>query len=164
MFNLFKKKNNNNTVEVLAPLTGTTVAIEEVPDPVFSEKMMGEGIAIKPTTNTVVAPFKGTVKMIMPNSGHAVGLVSEAGLEVLIHVGMDTVSLEGEGFEVLTEVDAKVEPGDPLIKFDTALLESKGMDTLTMIVVTNPGDLVPDQFLTNNEVKAAEGVIMVYKK
>ena len=105
MLNLFKKK--SKSVEVLAPLTGTTLSIEEVPDPVFSEKMMGEGIAIKPTTDTVVAPFKGTVKMLMPNSGHAVGLLSEDGLEILIHVGMDTVSLEGEGFEVLTEVEAK---------------------------------------------------------
>ena len=121
MLNLFKKK--SKSVEVLAPLTGTTVSIEEVPDPVFSEKMMGEGIAIKPTTDTVVAPFKGTVKMLMPNSGHAVGLLSEDGLEILIHVGMDTV-----------------------------------------VVVTNPGDFQPEQFLTNKEVKAANDPIMVYKK
>ena len=155
MLNLFKKK--SKSVEVLAPLTGTTLSIEEVPDPVFSEKMMGEGIAIKPTTDTVVAPFKGTVKMLMPNSGHAVGLLSEDGLEILIHVGMDT-------FEVLTEVEAKVEPGDPLIKFDEAFLKSKEMDTLTMVVVTNPGDFQPEQFLTNKEVKAANDPIMVYKK
>ena len=162
MLKLFKKK--SKSVEVLAPLTGTTLSIEEVPDPVFSEKMMGEGIAIKPTTDTVVAPFKGTVKMLMPNSGHAVGLLSEDGLEILIHVGMDTVSLEGEGFEVLTEVEAKVEPCDPLIKFDEAFLKSKEMDTLTMVVVTNPGDFQPEQFLTNKEVKAANDPIMVYKK
>ena len=149
MLNLFKKK--SKSVEVLAPLTGTTLSIEEVPDPVFSEKMMGEGIAIKPTTDTVVAPFKGTVKMLMPNSGHAVGLLSEDGLEILIHVGMDTV-------------EAKVEPGDPLIKFDEAFLKSKEMDTLTMVVVTNPGDFQPEQFLTNKEVKAANDPIMVYKK
>lgn len=162
MLNLFKKK--SKVVEVLAPLTGTTVPIEEVPDPVFSEKMMGEGIAIKPTTNTVVAPFKGTVKMIMPNSGHAVGLLSEEGLEILIHVGMDTVSLEGAGFEVLTEVEAKVEPGTPLIKFDEAFLKSKGMDTLTMVVVTDPGDFKPEQTLVNKEVKAAADLILTYKK
>ena len=162
MLNLFKKK--NKSVTVLAPLTGTTIPIEEVPDPVFSEKMMGEGIAIKPTSDTVVAPFKGTVKMIMPNSGHAVGLVSEDGLEILIHVGMDTVALEGAGFEVLTEVEAKVEPGDPLIKFDEEFLKAKELDTLTMIVVTNPGDLQPEQFLTNKDVLAATDVIMVYKK
>ena len=162
MLNMFKKK--SKVVEILAPLTGTTVAIEEVPDPVFAEKMMGEGIAIKPTTNTVVAPFKGTVKMLMPNSGHAVGLVSDDGIEVLIHVGMDTVSLEGEGFEVVTEVEAAVEPGEPLIIFDEALLKEKGMDTLTMIVVTNPGDLQPDQFMINKEVLAATDAIMLYKK
>lgn len=162
MLNLFKKKSKE--VEILAPLTGITVAIEEVPDPVFSEKMMGEGIAIKPTSNTVVAPFKGVVKMIMPNSGHAVGLVNEVGLELLIHVGMDTVSLEGEGFEVVTEVDAKVEPGDPLIIFDEALLKEKGMDTLTMIVVTNAGELQPSQFMVNKEVTAAEDTIISYKK
>ena len=77
---------------------------------------------------------------------------------------MDTVSLEGEGFEVLTEVEAKVESGDPLIKFDEAFLKSKEMDTLTMVVVTNPGDFQPEQFLTNKEVKAANDPIMVYKK
>lgn len=79
-------------------------------------------------------------------------------------MGVDTVSLEGEGFEVLTEVEAKVEPGDPLIKFDEAFLKSKEMDTLTMVVVTNPGDFQPEQFLTNKEVKAANDPIMVYKK
>ena len=98
MLNLFKKK--SKSVEVLAPLTGTTLSIEEVPDPVFSEKMMGEGIAIKPTTDTVVAPFRGSVKCYA-QCGHAVGLLSEDGLEILIHVGMDTVSLEAR-FEVFS--------------------------------------------------------------
>lgn len=162
MLNIFKKK--NKLVEVLAPLTGTTVAIEEVPDPVFAQKMMGEGIAIRPTTNTVVAPCKGTVKMLMPNSGHAVGLVSDEGMEILIHVGMDTVSLKGEGFEVVTQVEAKVEIGDPLIIFNEALLKEKGMDTLTMVVVTNPKDLQPDQIIINQEVVAAANAIMIYKQ
>lgn len=162
MLNLFKKK--GKPISVLAPLSGITVPIEEVPDPVFSEKMMGEGIAIRPTNNTVVAPFKGTVKMIMPKSGHAAGLLSDDGLEVLIHVGMDTVSLEGEGFEVLTTVGSKIEIGDPLIKFDEEFLKSKGMDTLTMIIVTNPGDFKPDQFLTNKNVITAQDEIMIYQK
>lgn len=162
MFNFFKKK--NNVLEIKAPLTGKTVAIEEVPDPVFAEKMMGEGIAIQPTTDTVVAPFKGTVKMLMPNSGHAVGIECENGLEVLIHVGMDTVSLQGEGFDVLTQVDAKVEPGDPLIRFDADFLKSKDMDPLTMLIVTNPDDFQPDQFFVGKDVTAGQDTIMIYKK
>lgn len=161
MLNLFKKK--IKSLEILAPLTGKTVPIEEVPDPVFSEKMMGEGIAIKPTNNTIVAPFNGTVKMLMPNSGHAIGLLSDEGIEVLIHIGMDTVSLEGKGFNVLTGVDTKIEVGDPLIEFDEEFLKEQGMDTITMIVVTNPGDYKPDQFLNNIDVKTGEP-IMIYKK
>lgn len=161
MLNIFKKK--SKSLEILAPLTGKTVPIEEVPDPVFSEKMMGEGIAIKPTNNTIVAPFNGIVKMLMPNSGHAIGLLSDEGIEVLIHIGMDTVSLEGKGFNVLTGVDTKIEVGDPLIEFDEEFLKEQGMDTITMIVVTNPGDYKPDQFLNNVDVKTGEP-IMIYKK
>ena len=135
MLNLFKKK--SKSVEVLAPLTGTTLSIEEVPDPVFSEKMMGEGIAIKPTTDTVVAPFKGTVKMLMPNSGHAVGLLSEDGLEILIHVGMDTVELQGKYFKPHVKAGDRVKTGDMLLTFDKEAIEKEGYETVTPVIVSN---------------------------
>lgn len=94
-FGLFKKKG----VDLLAPLNGTIIPLEEVPDPVFSQKMMGEGVAIQPTGGHVYAPFSGEIIMITPTK-HAIAIRSKSGVEVLIHIGLETVSLKGEGFKL----------------------------------------------------------------
>ena len=156
--NLLKRK-----IRLFSPVNGESISISEVKDEVFANKLIGDGIAFKLYEDMIYSPCTGEITAIA-STKHAIGIRGKNGIEILLHVGMDTVSLEGEGFEVLTEVEAKVEPGDPLIKFDEAFLKSKEMDTLTMIVVTNPGDFQPEQFLTNKEVKAANDPIMVYKK
>lgn len=133
MFNFFKK---NKTVELVSPMTGKLIPIEEVPDKVFAEKMIGDGVAIKPTDGKIVSPVDGTVATIFPTN-HAIGLVTKEGLEILIHIGLDTVELNGEGFNRLTKKDARVKKGDPLMEFDPKFVEAKGKSPITPIIITN---------------------------
>lgn len=134
MLNLFKKKKKKITIK--SPINGMTVKLEEVPDEVFSQKALGEGIAIKPTSDVIVSPIKGKVAMIMEESKHAIAITSKDGFQILIHIGLDTVNLRGEGFTVLTSVDSEVEVGTPLIKFDENILKLKNISSITMLVIT----------------------------
>lgn len=161
MLNIFKKK--TTTIEIKSPLDGVTKSIETVEDPVFAQKMMGEGIAIQPSSKTVVSPIQGKVKMLLPTSGHAIGLVDTHGIEILIHIGMDTVSLQGEGFEVLVNVDQEVAIGQPLITFDKEALEAKGIDCITMMVITDANGHQPVSFLLDQQVEASKDTIITYK-
>ncbi|MBO0927312.1 PTS transporter subunit IIABC [Staphylococcus sp. 30400_3112M30941] len=120
---------------VHAPLTGEVTSLSEVPDQVFSEKMMGDGIAIKPSQGEVRAPFNGKVQMIFPTK-HAIGLVSDSGLELLIHIGLDTVKLNGEGFTLHVEEGQEVKQGDLLISFDLDYIRSNAKSDITPIIVT----------------------------
>ncbi|HDP5789075.1 TPA: PTS transporter subunit IIABC [Staphylococcus aureus] len=120
---------------VHAPLTGEVTPLSEVPDQVFSEKMMGDGIAIKPSQGEVRAPFNGKVQMIFPTK-HAIGLVSDSGLELLIHIGLDTVKLNGEGFTLHVEEGQEVKQGDLLINFDLDYIRNHAKSGITPIIVT----------------------------
>ncbi|HCZ1081875.1 TPA: PTS transporter subunit IIABC [Staphylococcus aureus] len=120
---------------VHAPLTGEVTPLSEVPDQVFSEKMMGDGIAIKPSQGEVHAPFNGKVQMIFPTK-HAIGLVSDSGLELLIHIGLDTVKLNGEGFTLHVEEGQEVKQGDLLINFDLDYIRNHAKSDITPIIVT----------------------------
>lgn len=120
---------------VHAPLTGEVTSLSEVPDQVFSEKMMGDGIAIKPSQGEVRAPFNGKVQMIFPTK-HAIGLVSDSGLELLIHIGLDTVKLNGEGFTLHVEEGQEVKQGDLLINFDLDYIRNHAKSDITPIIVT----------------------------
>lgn len=120
---------------VQAPLTGEVTPLSEVPDQVFSEKMMGDGIAIKPSQGEVRAPFNGKVQMIFPTK-HAIGLVSDSGLELLIHIGLDTVKLNGEGFTLHVEEGQEVKQGDLLINFDLDYIRNHAKSDITPIIVT----------------------------
>lgn len=121
---------------VFAPLSGEVIPITEVPDPVFAEKMMGDGLAFKPQDGLVLSPVKGKVVNIFPTK-HALGLVSITGLQVLVHVGIDTVKLRGQGFELLAEQEQEVEVGDPLLRFDLECLARQAKSAVTPIVFTN---------------------------
>lgn len=141
MFNkLFGKKEVKKEETVIAPLTGKIVNIEEVPDPTFAQKMMGDGIAIEPTEGVVVSPVDGEIVQFF-HTKHAIGIQSEAGAEILIHVGLETVSMNGEGFEGHVNVGDKVKAGDKLLSFDLDLIKEKAASTVTPIVITN-GDAV----------------------
>ncbi|HCT5271678.1 TPA: PTS transporter subunit IIABC [Staphylococcus aureus] len=120
---------------VHAPLTGEVTPLSEVPDQVFSEKMMGDGIAIKPSQGEVRAPFNGKIQMIFPTK-HAIGLVSDSGLELLIHIGLDTVKLNGEGFTLHVEEGQEVKQGDLLINFDLDYIRNHAKSDITPIIVT----------------------------
>ncbi|HAR2878660.1 TPA: PTS transporter subunit EIIC [Staphylococcus aureus] len=120
---------------VHAPLTGEVTPLSEVPDQVFSEKMMGDGIAIKPSQGEVRAPFNGKIQMIFPTK-HAIGLVSDSGLELLIHIGLDTVKLNGEGFTLHVEEGQEVKQGDLLINFDLDYIRNHAKSDITTIIVT----------------------------
>ena len=133
MLNFFKK---NKTIELVSPITGNILPMEEVPDKVFSDKMMGDGLAIEPSEGKILSPVDGTIVTIFPTN-HAIGLESKEGLEILIHIGLDTVELQGEGFNRITEEGQKVKKGDLLMEFDIEKIQVAGKSTITPIVITN---------------------------
>lgn len=124
---------------ISAPLNGEVVALENVNDPVFSSGAMGKGAAIKPSGNQVVAPFDGEVQIAFP-TGHAYGLKSDKGAEVLIHIGIDTVSLDGKGFDAKVQANQRIKKGDVLATFDSSVITEAGLDDTTMVIVTNTAD------------------------
>ena len=125
--------------DIYAPGTGHIIPLSEVPDKVFSEKMMGDGIGFVPEKGDIVAPFDGTVKTIFPTK-HAIGLESDTGIEVLIHIGIDTVKLNGEGFESLVDVNEPVTQGQPLMKINLAYLKEHAPSVVTPVIITNQDD------------------------
>ena len=124
------------TLKLRQPVPGTVVALDTVPDKTFADGLLGSGVAIEPSVGTVVAPADGTLEMVF-KTGHAVALVLDGGEELLIHVGLDTVEMKGEGFQILTQKGARVTAGTPLLKFDIAKIKAAGHPTVTPVVVTN---------------------------
>ena len=127
---------DTGAVTVLSPLEGTAVALSEVPDPVFGGGIMGPGVAIEPTGTTVYAPGAGVVVAAQP-TGHAFGLQLDNGAEVLIHVGIDTVNLKGDGFDVYVKNGDRVEAGTPLVSFDPEVIKAAGYPLITPVIVLN---------------------------
>lgn len=132
--------NTDMTQEIIAsPLTGIVVPLSDVPDPVFSCGAMGKGLAVEPTEGLVVAPVHGEISTIFP-TGHAIGIKSENGVEILIHVGMDTVQLNGNGFKSFVQTGDKVVSGEKLVEFDIEVIRAAGLSPITPIIVTNTND------------------------
>lgn len=121
---------------IYSPLSGKVVALGDVNDSVFSSGTMGDGIAIKPTNGEVVSPVNGKVVSLFP-TGHAIGLESDYGEEVLIHIGIDTVDMNGEGFEAVVREGDMVKKGQLLIKFNSQTILNVGLEDTVMIIVTN---------------------------
>ena len=136
---LFKKKQPNNQDPMLVPLKGKFVNLEAVPDPVFAEKMMGDGFAIDPADGTIVSPIDGEVITIFPTK-HAISLKSKQGREILIHVGLETVQLNGDGFTALVMDGQKIKKGQELLKVDFEAIKEKVPSILTPVVFTNLGE------------------------
>ncbi|MBR0573399.1 MULTISPECIES: PTS glucose transporter subunit IIA [Pasteurellaceae] len=134
------KKTEAKEVKIYAPLTGEIVSLEDVPDVVFSEKIVGDGVAIRPTGDTLVAPVNGTIGKIF-ETNHAFSIESEDGVELFVHFGVDTVELKSEGFTRIAAEGQKVKVGDPIIKFDLALLEEKAKSVLTPVVISNMDEI-----------------------
>ena len=144
---------------VTAPLSGRVIPMEEIPDQVFSQGILGEGVGIEPTGNVVVAPADATVCSVMEDSRHAVGLTLDNGAELLIHVGIDTVSMNGDGFQLHVKEGDRVHLGDKLITFDPEKIKAAGHPTTTAFLVTDPGDLAPT-FETNVDAQAGRTVVI----
>ncbi|WP_067841880.1 beta-glucoside-specific PTS transporter subunit IIABC [Amphibacillus sediminis] len=130
---------NRNQSEVYAPIKGEVVALENVKDDAFSTMAMGKGIAIEPTEGIVYAPFDGKVEVLFKTK-HAIGLRSNEGVELLIHIGIDTVKLEGKHFEALVSVHDTIKQGQELIRFNISEIKQAGYDCITPIIITNTGD------------------------
>ena len=138
---LFGSKDNKGAeVEIYAPLSGEIVNIEDVPDVVFSEKIVGDGIAIRPTGNKIVAPIDGVIGKIF-ETNHAFSMESREGVELFVHFGIDTVELKGEGFTRIAEEGQEVKKGDVIIEFDLPLLEAKAKSVLTPVVISNMDEI-----------------------
>ncbi|WP_223700431.1 PTS sugar transporter subunit IIA [Sutcliffiella deserti] len=121
---------------IYAPLSGKVTELTEVPDPTFSQQMMGDGLAILPSEGEVVAPVDGEIVQFF-HTKHAIGIRSDMGAEILIHVGLETVSMNGAGFEGHVKEGDRVKAGDKLISFDMNLIKEKASSTITPIVITN---------------------------
>lgn len=145
------------TEEVYSVADGQVVALEQVKDPVFAQKMMGDGFAVEPANGNIVSPVSGTVSSIFPTK-HALGIVTEAGLEVLVHIGLDTVSLEGKPFTVHVAEGQKVAAGDLLVTADLDAIRSAGRETSTVVVFTN-GDAIKSVKLEKTGSLAAKTAV-----
>ena len=137
------------SIVVTAPFSGTLVPLSEVPDETFASGVLGEGIAIEPSDGLFCSPVDGTVETIAETK-HAIGFAADNGLEILVHVGLETVSLNGEGFEILVKEGDRVKAGQPVAKADLALIRERGLKTITSIVLTGGAD--------DMELRCAEGI------
>lgn len=161
MFKNILKRNKNKLLYAFTD--GVSVDISEVKDEVFSQKMMGEGIAIKPSINKIFSPCDGTIVTIMKESKHAIGIRTEDGVEILIHVGLDTVNLKGEGFNLYCEEEKYVKKGELLLEFDKELLKEKGIEDITMLIIPNLNDHEILNFHIGEIMKVKESPIIEYK-
>ena len=147
---MFFKKKEKEMKKLLAPVSGKLIAIEKVNDPVFAQKMMGDGFAMKTSDGIIVSPVEGTIVTVFPTK-HAVTINSVDGREVLIHLGVDTVSLKGEGFETFVEENQKVKVGDKLVKMDVEFIEKNAKSSMPIVVFTNLSE--------GESVKLVEGTV-----
>ena len=130
-------------ISIQSPLAGRAKNLSEAPDPVFAQGVMGQGVVIEPTEGELVAPVDGVVSVLFPTK-HAIGLVSDEGLELLMHIGMDTVNLDGDGFAAHVKQGDRVSAGDTLISFDMAAIQAAGYPVATPVIVTNQNDFQTD--------------------
>ena len=148
----------DNNKEIKNPLSGKVLPLSKVEDAVFSSGAMGNGIAIDPTDNKVYAPFDGTVEFIAETK-HAIGLKSDDGVELLIHVGMDTVKMNGKGFDVKTKVNERVKEGDLLLEFDRNEIQKEGYSLITPVVITNSNNYEQDELCIDEEALFGKSII-----
>ena len=146
------------TKEIKSPLSGKVIALSEIDDPVFAGGAMGNGIAIEPTDNKVYAPFDGEIEFIA-ESKHAIGLKSEDGVELLIHVGMDTVQMDGKGFDVKVKSNEKVKAGELLLEFDKEAIQKAGYSLITPVVITNSFEFEQKQLCLDQEISYGKSII-----
>lgn len=149
-------------IELLAPVSGEIVKIEDVPDVVFAEKIVGDGIAISPSGNKMVAPCDGVIGKIF-ETNHAFSINSPDGIELFVHFGIDTVELKGEGFRRIAKEGQEIKCGETVIEFDLPLLESKAKSVLTPVVISNMNE-ISQLHKHEGKVVAGETPVLTIKK
>lgn len=155
LFDFLKKKEKENWIEIYSPLNGKVIDLEEVPDEAFSKKMIGDGCAIDPVEGAIYAPVDGEITIFETN--HATSFETADGLEMIVHFGIDTVSLDGQGFKRIAEDGKKIKKGDKLIEYDLEFIKSKVPSVKTPVIINNM-DIVEkiDVIAKGKEVKAGE--------
>lgn len=160
MFSFFKKKEEG--LMVASPIKGKTVELSQVSDPTFGECMLGKGVAILPAEGKVYAPADGEISMMF-DTHHAVSMVTTDGIELLIHIGLETVALKGEGFEPHVQSGDQVKKGDLLLSVDLEKIKSKGCDIISPVVVCNTDDYTDVQGVLLEQAEPGEQIIKIVK-
>ncbi|MDO5718952.1 MAG: glucose PTS transporter subunit IIA [Tissierellia bacterium] len=145
-----------------APIKGEAIELKDVPDPAFAQGILGKGMAIKPEIGKLVSPVNGSVAMLF-DTKHAIGIMTDKGMEILIHIGMDTVNLKGRGFKAYVENGDKIKIGDPLIDFDLEILNSEGYHSITPIVITNSDEFPDIDILNLGEINIGDEILKIGK-
>ena len=149
-------------VSILSPVTGEVCELEKVPDEAFSSGMMGDGIAVLPTNPEITAPVAGTVAFVF-DTKHAIGLVTEQGIGVMIHIGIDTVKLNGKGFDVLVETGQTVSAGQPVMRLDLSYLKKHAPSLISPVIITELPDGYKLRPVKTGKVKNGEELLVVEK-
>lgn len=162
LFDFLKKKESGN--EILgAPIEGEAVESAEISDPTFGMELLGKGMAIKPAVGKVYAPVNGTVTMVF-DTKHAISITSEGGAEILIHIGLDTVSLNGAPFTIHVNADDKVKKGDLIAEFDMDAIKAAGLETITPVIICNTDDFKDVVRFTGKMVKPGDDIMELIKE
>ena len=156
-----KMREEANQVSVVSPVAGEAVQLTETTEPLFSSEALGKGIAIKPTSELACAPVNGKVTACMP---HAVGVTTEQGVEVLVHIGVETVTLNGEGFKTLVSEGQQVSAGDPLTEFSREVIAAHNLEDTVFVVVTSTDSHADVIAAPDGTVEVGQGVVTVKLK
>lgn len=165
MFKIFKEKLNQvekTFIFLGAPIEGKAVSLSNVKDAAFADEILGKGIAVKPCNGKVIAPIDGKIDVLF-NTKHSVTIISDEGIEILIHIGIDTLNLKGEYFKAFVKAGDIVKRGDLLIEFDINKIEEAGYDTICPIVICNSNDFIKVEPNIIGEVKLLDKIIKITK-
>lgn len=157
-----KEEVKTDSLSILAPIQGEAISVNEVSDPTFAQELLGKGIAIKPSKGRVVSPVDGEIAMVF-NTNHAVSLISNDGVEILIHVGIDTVNLGGQHYTAHVKAGDKVNKGDLLLEFDVEQIANAGYDTVTPVVICNTDTYSNVEVKNLGQIKESDECIVITK-
>lgn len=157
--NLFAK---DNSIRIGAPTEGKLVSIKEVSDPTFSEEVLGKGVAIIPADGKFYAPVDGTISTIFP-TGHAAAITSSEGVEILIHIGLDTVKLEGKHFTIHAEEEQEIKKGELLLEADLDQIKTEGYDIITPVIICNSDEYSEIQMMEPGDVAQGDDILTLQK-
>jgi len=162
LFDFFKKTKEEEWIEIYSPLNGKVLDISMVPDEAFAQKMIGDGCAIDPSEGSVYSPVAGEVDIFDTN--HAVSFETEKGLELIVHFGIDTVKLGGEGFQRVGKPGSKVQPGDELVKYDLEFIKANAKSVITPVVINSMDEVEDLKIVASGDVKVGDLLMKVKLK